>query len=173
MALEPRTVETEEDTSELDDMTRRFWVSAVLALPVFVLAMVADLVPGWLPGGLSMSTVQWIEFALATPVVLWGGWPFFVRGWQSVRTWNLNMFTLIGLGVSVAWTYSVVALLLPQVFPPAMLHEGGTVPVYFEAAAVIIAGAAWAGAGAARAQPHQRRHQNAAGAGAEDRPHCA
>ena len=86
MALEPKTVEGEEDTSELDYMSRRFWISAVLALPTFVLTMVADLVPQWMPDWLSMPTVQWIEFLLATPVVLWGGWPFFVRGWQSVRT---------------------------------------------------------------------------------------
>jgi Cu+-exporting ATPase len=86
-----------------------------------------------------MRTVQWIEFVLATPVVLWGGWPFFVRGWQSVATWNLNMFTLIGLGVAVAWVYSVVALLLPGVFPAVMRHADGTVAVYFEAAAVITA----------------------------------
>jgi Cu+-exporting ATPase len=137
MALESRSVEVEEDTSELDDMTRRFRVSTILAIPVFLLAMVADLVPGWLPDGLSMKAVQWIEFALATPVVLWGGWPFFVRGWQSVVSWNLNMFTLIGLGVGVAWIYSVVALLFPAIFPPNMQLEGGTVHVYFEAAAVI------------------------------------
>ena len=86
-----------------------------------------------------MQAVQWIEFVLATPVVLWGGWPFFVRGWQSILTWNLNMFTLIAMGVSVAWVYSVVALLLPQIFPPIMQLEGGSVEVYFEAAAVIIA----------------------------------
>ncbi len=139
MALEPRTVAIEESNEELIDMSRRFWVSLVLAAPVFVLAMIADLVPAWLPANLSMKTVQWIEFVLATPVVLWCGWPFFVRGWQSVRTWNLNMFTLIGLGVSVAWTYSVVALLLPGMFPPNMQHADGTVPVYFEAAAVITA----------------------------------
>lgn len=139
MALEPRSVEVEEDTSELDDMTRRFWVSTALALPVFVLAMVADLAPGWLPDGLSMRAVQWIEFLLATPVVLWGGWPFFVRGWQSVVTWNLNMFTLIGLGVSVAWLYSTVALLFPEIFPMVMQMEDGRVAVYFEAAAVITA----------------------------------
>ncbi len=139
MALEPRSIEVEEENEELNDMSRRFWLSAVLALPVFILAMVADLAPGWLPDGLSMKAVQWIEFALATPVVLWGGWPFFVRGWQSVVSWNLNMFTLIGLGVGVAWVYSVVALLFPQIFPPNMRHEGGTVPVYFEAAAVITA----------------------------------
>jgi Cu+-exporting ATPase len=139
MALEPRTIDVEERNEELDYMSRRFWVSAVLALPVFLLAMVADLIPAWLPDGLSMKTVQWIEFSLATPVVLWGGWPFFVRGWQSVVSWNLNMFTLIGLGVAVAWIYSVIALLFPGLFPPNMLHEGGTVPVYFEAAAVITA----------------------------------
>ena len=139
MALEPRSVEVEEDTSELDDMSRRFRVSAILAIPVFLLAMVADLAPGWLPDGLSMKTVQWIEFALATPVVLWGGWPFFVRGWQSVVSWNLNMFTLIGLGVAVAWIYSMGALLFPGIFPSTMQLEGGTVHVYFEAAAVITA----------------------------------
>jgi len=83
--------------------------------------------------------VQWIEFALATPVVLWGGWPFFIRGWQSVKTWNLNMFTLIALGVSVAWLYSIVALLFPQIYPPIMRMERGWVHVYFEAAAVITA----------------------------------
>ncbi len=137
MALEPRTVDAEEDNSELKDMTRRFWVSTLLAVPVFVLAMVADLAPGLLPDGLSMRSIQWIEFVLATPVVWWGGWPFFVRGVQSLRGWNLNMFTLIALGVSVAWAYSVVALLWPQIFPPSMQREGGTVAVYFEAAAVI------------------------------------
>ncbi len=139
MALEPRTVQVEERNEELEDMSRRFWVSTALALPLFLLAMIADLAPSWLPAGLSMKAVQWIEFALATPVVLWGGWPFFVRGWQSVLSWNLNMFTLIGLGVSVAWLYSLVALLFPGIFPPNMQREGGTVPVYFEAAAVITA----------------------------------
>lgn len=139
MALEPRTVALEEDNEELDDMSRRFWISSVLATPVFILAMIADLVPGWLPQGLSMQTVQWIEFSLATPVVLWGGWPFYVRAVQSVISWNLNMFTLIGLGVSVAWLYSMVALLRPQLFPPIMQMEGGLVDVYFEAAAVITA----------------------------------
>ncbi|MDH5469041.1 MAG: heavy metal translocating P-type ATPase [Gammaproteobacteria bacterium] len=138
MALEPRTIAVEEKNDELIDMSRRFWISLVLAVPVFILAMLADMMPGWLPSGLSMRSVQWIEFALATPVVLWGGWPFLVRGVNSVRTWNLNMFTLIGLGVSVAWLYSVIALLLPAIFPPLMRHADGTVPVYFEAAAVIV-----------------------------------
>ena len=140
MALEPMVAQAgEEDTEELDDMTRRFKVSAVLALPVFLLAMVADLAPSWLPSWLSMSMVQWIEFTLATPVVLWGGWPFFVRGINSVKTWNLNMFTLISLGVGAAWLYSMVALLFPGIFPPKMQLDGGLVHVYFEAAAVIVA----------------------------------
>ena len=137
MALEPRTVTAQEENPELIDMTRRFWISTVLAVPVFLLAMTGDLAPALLPRWLSLSAVQWISFILATPVVTWGGWPFFVRGWLSVRTWNLNMFTLIGLGVSVAWTYSVVALLFPQIFPPAMRMKGGMVHVYFESAAMI------------------------------------
>ncbi|HBH87060.1 MAG TPA: copper-transporting ATPase [Syntrophaceae bacterium] len=139
MVLEPVTFSTEEKNEELIDMSRRFWVCTVLALPVFFLAMIADMMPAWLPNWLSMQAVQWVEFALATPVVLWGGWPFFIRGWQSVQTWNLNMFTLIALGVSVAWVYSVTALLFPQIFPPIMQMEGGLVDVYFEAAAVITA----------------------------------
>jgi Cu+-exporting ATPase len=139
MALEPRSVAVEERNEELIDMTRRFRVSTVLALPVFVLAMIADLAPTLLPAGIDMGTVQWTEFVLATPAVLWGGWPFFVRGWRSVVTWNLNMFTLIGLGVSVAWVYSTVALLFPGIFPPVMQMEDGRVHVYFEAAAVITA----------------------------------
>jgi Cu+-exporting ATPase len=137
MALEPVITSVEEKNEELIDMNRRFWSSAVLATPVFILAMIADLVPSWLPAGLSKHIVQWIGFALATPVIWWGGWPFFVRGWQSVRTWNLNMFTLIALGVSVAWAYSVVALVFPQIFPAVMRMEDGMVDVYFEAAAVI------------------------------------
>jgi len=138
MALEPRTVTVEENNAELDDMSRRFKVSAILSVPVFILAMIADLAPSWLPASLNMGLVQWIEFALATPVVLWGGWPFFERFYLSVKTWNLNMFTLVGLGVGVAWIYSVVALLLPNIFPPLMQMDGGLVDVYFEAAAVIM-----------------------------------
>ena len=137
MALEAVTFKAEEKNEELIDMSRRFWICTALTLPVFFLAMIADMMPGWLPGWLSMQMVQWLECALATPVVLWGGWPFFVRGWQSVLTWNLNMFTLIALGVSVAWSYSMVALLLPGLFPPVMQMPGGLVAVYFEAAAMI------------------------------------
>ncbi|MBY0576231.1 MAG: heavy metal translocating P-type ATPase [Gallionellaceae bacterium] len=142
MALEPRNA-TLEDNAELHDMTRRFWASTVLALPVFVIAMGADLLPQALPQvkswPVSMAALQWLEFALATPAVLWGGWPIFQRGWASLVNRSLNMFTLISLGVGVAWTYSVVAMLLPGIFPPAMYSMGGMVPVYFEAAAVIMA----------------------------------
>ncbi|MEO8331487.1 MAG: heavy metal translocating P-type ATPase [Gallionella sp.] len=138
MALEPRDAPVEKN-AELTDMTRRFWISTALALPVFVMAMVTDLLPQAMPESVSMTTLQWIEFALATPAVLWGGWPIFQRGWASLINRHLNMFTLIALGVGVAWTYSVVAMLLPGIFPPAMRSMMGTVPVYFEAAAVIMA----------------------------------
>ncbi|MDO8292826.1 MAG: heavy metal translocating P-type ATPase [Gallionella sp.] len=138
MVLEPRNAPAE-DNAELHDMTRRFWVSAALAFPVFVMAMVSDLAPQLMPESISMTALQWMEFALATPVVLWGGWSIFQRGWASLVNRHLNMFTLIALGVGVAWTYSVVAMLLPDIFPPAMHSMMGTVPVYFEAAAVIMA----------------------------------
>jgi Cu+-exporting ATPase len=137
MALEATTVEADEDTSELDDMSRRFWVSSLFAIPVFILAMVADMMPQWLPSSLSMLQIQWIEAALATPVVVWGGWPFFGRALQSLVSRHLNMFTLIGLGVSVAWSYSLIALVFPNLFPVSLQHADGTVPVYFEAAAMI------------------------------------
>jgi len=139
MVLEPMVAQIEDsEDEELIYMNRRFWISALLSIPLFILAMTADLLPSLLPSWLSMQTVQWISFFLATPVVLWGGWPFFVRGWNSVRTWNLNMFTLISLGVSVAWVYSVIALFFPQLFPVTMHMEGGLIDVYFESAAVII-----------------------------------
>jgi len=138
MALEPRNA-VAEDNAELNDMTRRFWVSAALALPVFLMATVADLLPRLMPESISMLVLQWIEFTLATPVVLWAGWPIFRRGYESVVNRSLNMFTLIALGVGVAWIYSVVAMLFPGIFPPAMRSMGETVPVYFEAAAVIMA----------------------------------
>ncbi|NNM79459.1 MAG: heavy metal translocating P-type ATPase [Gallionella sp.] len=137
MALEARGAPSE-DHSESDDMLHRLKISAALAAPVFVMAMVSDLAPQLMPGFVSMTVLQWIEFALATPAVWWGGWPIFQRGWASVVNRSLNMFTLIALGVGVAWTYSVVAMLLPGIFPPAMRSMMGTVPVYFEAAAVIM-----------------------------------
>jgi Cu+-exporting ATPase len=137
MALEPRNVVITEENPELFDMTRRFWVSLALGLPVFIIAMLADLAPSFIPESISMSMIQWLEFFLATPVVLWAGWPFFVRGWASVVQRNLNMFTLIALGVGVAWLYSIVAMLWPELFPATMLSAEGTVAVYFEAAAII------------------------------------
>ncbi|HEY9097619.1 MAG TPA: copper-translocating P-type ATPase [Thiobacillus sp.] len=137
MALEPRTVTVEEDDAELRDMSRRFWFSTILAIPVFISAMGAEFWPDTFAEFISPRNRQWLEMLLATPVVLWGGWPFFVRGWRSVVTWNLNMFTLIGLGVAVAWGYSMVAMGMPGIFPLSVFNEMGVVPVYFEAAAVI------------------------------------
>ena len=138
MALESRDITVEEKNPELDDMTRRFWVSSALALPLFVMATVAELAPASVHGLISPRGLQWLELALATPVVLWGGWPFFQRGWSSIVNRHLNMFTLIALGVGVAWIYSMVATFAPDIFPLAILMNG-VVPVYFEAAAVIIA----------------------------------
>ena len=139
MALEPRTVEAQEDTSELDDMTRRFWVSALLAIPIFFSAMAAEFWPEAINGLIAPATRQWAELVLSAPVVWWGGWVFFQRGWQSIVTRHLNMFTLIAIGVGIAWIYSLIAVLLPGIFPPAVFSEAGVVPVYFEAAAVITA----------------------------------
>jgi Cu+-exporting ATPase len=134
MALEPRAVTAEEEENpELRDMARRLWVSAVLTIPVLAIAMAHPFWESWLPA----STLGWIELVLATPVVLWGAWPFFVRGWRSIAHWNLNMFTLIGLGVAVAYGYSLIAQLAPGIFPASFRGEGGEVAVYFEAAAVI------------------------------------
>ncbi len=139
MALEPKTVSAEEkENPELDDMTRRFKVSVILTIPLVILAM-GGLIPG-LSSILDMVPHElstWIELILATPVVIWGARPFFVRGWKSVVTWNPNMFTLIGLGVGVAYLYSIVAALFPGLFPSSFRGEGGNVGVYFEAAAVI------------------------------------
>ncbi len=138
MALEPMTVTADDEpNAELIDMTRRFWVSAVLAIPLLVLAMAEPLAmrlemlagPGFM---------GWLELLLATPVVLWGGWPFFVRGWQSLVNRSLNMFTLIALGVGVGYAYSLVATLMPGLFPSSFRSESGRVGVYFEAAAVIV-----------------------------------
>ena len=137
MALEPRTISLEEETNpELVDMTKRFWIGVALTVPLLAIAM-SDLVPGRpLEQVLSPKAMGWVEMVLATPVVLWGGWPFFVRAWQSVVNRRLNMFTLIGLGVAVAYVYSVVAQLFPGAFPESF-REHGAVPVYFEAAAAI------------------------------------
>lgn len=138
MALEPETVSLEDGPDpELVDMTRRFWVSALFTLPLFVYAM-SDMVPGISFDRLiEPASAQWAQLFLATPVVLWGGWPFFVRAWQSLKTRNLNMFTLIGFGVAIAFLFSLVATLLPDIFPPAFRDHSGRVGVYYEAAAVI------------------------------------
>src|SRR5271156_3654652 len=138
MALEPRTASAEEaENPELASMTTRFWASVALTLPVLILGM-SDLIPGQpIQQFLSMRQIGWLEFALATPVVLWGGWPFFERGWASVVNRSLNMFTLIALGTGTAFLYSVVAVLFPQLFPAAFRGMGGGLPVYFEAAAAI------------------------------------
>ena len=136
MALEPELPAAEAPLNpELADMTRRFWVALALALPVVALEMGGHLTN--LHVLLGQKSSNWLQFVLATPVVLWGGWPFFVRGWQSLVTRNLNMFTLIAMGVGVAWLYSVIAILLPGLFPPAFRSPDGAVAVYFEAAAVI------------------------------------
>jgi Cu+-exporting ATPase len=140
MALEPKIDAAgtdDEESVELRNMTRRFWIGAVLALPIFILAM-AHLIPAlgaqsWVESDAS----RWTQCALAIPVVGWAGWPVFRRGWHSVRTGHLNMFTLISIGVSAAFVFSVVAMLAPGLFPAAMRH-GGKIPIYFEAAAVII-----------------------------------
>ncbi len=164
MALEPRQVSAEEEKNpELIDITRRFWVGVVLTIPVLILAM-GGFIPGVSVDVLLREAISevmgflqryfsgvpteapvaahelgiWLELVLATPVVLWSGWPFFVRGWRSVVSWNLNMFTLIGLGVGVAYVYSVIATLFPEIFPVSFRDEAGQVGVYFEAAAVIV-----------------------------------
>ena len=136
MALEPETVSADTAPhSELGDMTRRFWIGLALTLPVFALEMGGHLTG--LHQWIGQSASNWLQLLLATPVVLWAGWPFFERGWASLKTRNLNMFTLIAMGTGVAWLYSIVATLLPTLFPVAMRGADGAVPVYFEAAAVI------------------------------------
>lgn len=136
MALEPELVSLETpENPELKDMTRRLWFGLALAVPVFILEMGSHLVGGH--GLLAQKTSNWIQLILATPVVLWAGLPFFERGWASLKTRNLNMFTLIAIGTGVAWLYSIVATLAPDVFPASMRGHDGGVAVYFEAAAVI------------------------------------
>lgn len=136
MALEPLLATATEDTSELDDMTRRFWISAVLSLPLLVITM-GEFVGLDLHHLLSTNAFNRGQAVLATPVVLWGGWPFFVRAWASFRTWNLNMFSLIGIGTGAAYLFSLAGLLFPALLPEAF-KMNGMVPLYFEAAAVIV-----------------------------------
>ena len=136
MALEPEVASLDAPPNpELADMTRRFWIGLVLALPAVVLEMGGHLVGGH--GWVDPTLSNWIQFAFATPVVLWAGWPFFVRGWQSLVTRNLNMFTLIAIGTGVAYLYSVVGTVAPGMFPATFRGHGGAVAVYFESAAVI------------------------------------
>ena len=125
MALEPASVSTEEDTSELSDMTRRLWICALLTLPLLATMFTGHAIPGW------------IELALATPVVMWGGWPFFARGWASVIHRSPNMFTLIAMGSSAAYGYSLAAVVAPGLFPASFRDTAGHIGLYFEAAAAI------------------------------------
>jgi Cu+-exporting ATPase len=137
MTLEPMTIAVNEANPELDKMTRRFWVCAALTLPLLAI-MISDILPGHvLQHLLKGQLLGWFEFAIVTPVVLWGGWPFFRRGWASIISRNLNMFTLISIGAGSAYLYSVVAVALPQLFPPSFRDMSGQLGLYFEAAAVI------------------------------------
>ncbi len=138
MALEPRVVTLdEEENPELKDMKRRFWISVALTLPVLLLAM-SEMIPGQpVQRALGHRLITLLQFALATPVVLWGGWPFFQRGWASIVNRSPNMFTLIAIGTGAAWIYSLIATFLPGVFPASFRGHGGEVGVYFEAAATI------------------------------------
>ena len=138
MALELRVMpEEEEQNPELTSMTRRLWLGVVLTVPMVLAAMAANLPGAPLEKLISFRALAWVELLVATPVVLWGGWPFFVRGWRSIISRNLNMFTLIGLGIAVAYSYSVVAVLASGIFPPSFRDAAGQVGVYFEAAAAI------------------------------------
>ena len=137
MALEPVTVTADTGPSpELADMSRRCCVATALTIPIVILEMGRHFIP-FLHDLISARTSVWLQLVLATPVVLWAGWPFFVRGWASVRTRNLNMFTLIAMGTGIAWLFSVIATIAPGIFPASFRGDAGTVDVYFEAAAVI------------------------------------
>jgi Cu2+-exporting ATPase len=137
MALEPMDPMAEEDLSELHNMTRRFWVSLALCIPLLLISM-SEFIPNVnLHHWIGINTFNWIQAIFGTPIVLWGGWPFFVRAWVSFKTWHLNMFSLIGLGTAAAYLFSIFALLFPSILPDAF-KMNGMVPLYFEAAAVIV-----------------------------------
>src|SRR5260370_428757 len=138
MALEPRTVRAEEDNPDLRDLTRRFWISLTLTAPLSAIAMGSMLSPHAFMASPWNWGLPWLELLLATPVVLWCGWPFFQRGWASVINRSTNMFTLIALGTGVAYLYSVVATLLPQIFPASFRSMGDRPDIYFEAATAIV-----------------------------------
>jgi Cu+-exporting ATPase len=142
MALEPLSITAEEDSKnpELTDFTKRLKWGALLTTPVFVLAM-GDMIPGfanWIHNTISVKNLSLLQFMLATPVVLWVGWPLLFRAWQSLKTKNLNMFTLIGLGTLVAYAFSVVATFFPEIFPSEFRDHHGNVGIYYEAASVIV-----------------------------------
>jgi P-type Cu+ transporter len=138
LELESAAIAADAVNPDLIDFTRRFWVGAVLTLPLLVIAMGPMIGLGWFRDALGQGKAQWIELALATPVVLWCGWPFLERGWKSFLSWNLNMFSLIAMGVAAAWLFSVTAVVAPSVFPEGFRDMQRHVPVYFEAAAVIV-----------------------------------
>src|SRR5208282_3195473 len=138
MALEPRTARVEDDNPELRDMTRRFRISLALTAPLLVIAMGSMLSPHMFMASLGNWGLPWLELLLATPVVLWCGWPFFQRGWASLVNRSTNMFTLIAMGTGVAYLFSVVATLFPQIFPASFRSMGDRPDVYFEAAAAIV-----------------------------------
>jgi Cu+-exporting ATPase len=139
MALEPRNVTADEPVNhELADMSRRLWISAALAVPLVAISMGDEIAGGPIAAAIGAHRRMWLEFLLATPICLWAAWPFYQRAWRSIVTWNLNMFTLIGLGVSTAYGYSVMALVAPGAFPESFRMDGGAVGVYFEAAGVIV-----------------------------------
>ena len=169
MALEPRTVSLEEEENpELADMTRRFWSSLLLTVPLLLLAM-SEMLPGRpVYHALSARLLTWVQLVFATPVVLWGGWPFFTRGWASLVNRSLNMFTLIAIGTGTAYVYSVIATLVPGLFPDSFRTHSGEVAVYFEAAAVITTLVLLGQVLELRAQPDEQRHQGPARSGAEN-----
>ena len=138
LELESAAMQAEQTNPELTDFTRRFWVGAVLTVPLLLLAMGPMIGLGWFRQALGEGVAQWAELVLATPVVLWCGWPFLERGVKSFRSWNLNMFSLITMGVTAAWLFSVTAVVAPSIFPEGFRDMHGRVPVYFEAAAVIV-----------------------------------
>ena len=169
MALEPRVVSVEDRNPELDDMTRRFFVSALATLPL-LLFMVSEMLPGNPLGRLIPGPARnWVELALATPVVLWGGWPFFQRGWASIVNRHLNMFTLIALGVGAAYGYSLVATLAPGMFPHSFRHARPDRRLLRARRRHRRPRAARTGARAARPQPHERGDSRAPRSGATGR----
>lgn len=138
LELESAAHADEGPNPELVDFTRRFWIGAILTAPLLVLAMGPIIGLGWIRDAIGQQAAQWAELALGTPVVLWCGWPFLERGWKSFLSWNLNMFSLIAMGVMASWLFSLTAVLAPEVFPDGFRDMHGNVPVYFEAAAVIV-----------------------------------